>query len=84
MKNYKDYSWSKTIPFFTVFLMFVFLFARITIPVFLIILTLKLLSIITFSWWIVWLPIYYFIPLLIFGFLLDLLRLWLKKKCGNF
>ena len=34
----------------------------------------------TFSWWIVWLPIYYFIPLLTIGFLLDVLRLWLKQK----
>ena len=80
MKDYRNYSWSKTIPFFSVLLMFVFLFAYITIPIFFIMFVLKLLSVITFSWWIVWLPIYYFIPLLIIGFLLDVLRLWLKQK----
>ena len=80
MKDYRNYSWSKTIPFFSVLLMFVFLFAYITIPIFFIMFVLKLLSVITFSWWIVWLPIYYFIPLLTIGFLLDVLRLWLKQK----
>lgn len=79
MIDYKKYSWSNTIPFFTVLLMFSILFCYITIPVFFILFILKLLDIIAYSWWIVWLPIYYPIPLCIIGFLLDLLRNWLKK-----
>ena len=80
MKNYKDYSWSNTIPFFTVILLFVMMFSYVTVPVFLILFVLKLIGVVTCSWWLVWLPIYYFIPLCGLGFLLDLLRLWLKRE----
>lgn len=80
MTNIKDYSFAKTLPFFTVFLLWCIFIGHFALPTFLIMFVLKILTVITWSWWIVFLPIYYFIPVLVLGFILDVFLLWLKKK----
>lgn len=72
-------SFSK-MPFFTSFLLWCVIIGKFALPTFLIMFPLKLMSIITWSWWIVFLPMYYFIPILVVGFLLDVLLMYLKRN----
>lgn len=77
--DYKKYNIYKSLPFFTVLLLFSILFGFITFPLFVVLLILKLIGVLTCSYWIVFLPIYYFIPLCGFGWGLDMLKKWCGK-----
>lgn len=77
--NLNNYEFTKILPFFAVFLLWSIFIGNFALPTFIIMFVLKIFSVITWSWWLIFLPLYYFVPLLIIGFLLDVLYLCLKK-----
>lgn len=80
MKNLKEYQLSKKFPFFCGIFGLGMLFSNISILLVMIFVSLYLLEIITWSWWLIFLPLYYFIPLAFVGLLFDIIYNFLRKS----
>lgn len=68
------------LPFFTVILLACSLLDKFAIVSFGILLLLKLIGILTVSWWVVCIPIYFWIPLCVLGLVLDFIYYLIRVK----
>ena len=71
---------SDFLPFLMVCLLICSMLDKPALIAFGIMLLLKLIGVIAWSWWIIFIPLYFWIPVAIFALMLDFVYIWAKKR----